>query len=49
MAAIAEIMDRAEAAARARTRTIPDGVYEAESFWTTTASTSASASRSRSR
>ena len=24
-------MDRAEAAARARTRTIPDGVYEAES------------------
>ena len=28
---IAEIMDRAEAAARARTRTIPDGVYEAES------------------
>ena len=29
---IAEIMDRAEAAARARTRTIPDGVYEAESF-----------------
>ena len=32
MAAIAAIMDRAEAAARARTRTIPDGVYEAESF-----------------
>jgi N-methylhydantoinase B len=31
-AAIREIMDRAEAAARARTRTIPDGVYEAESF-----------------
>ena len=31
MASIAEIMDRAEAAARARTRTIPDGVYEAES------------------
>jgi N-methylhydantoinase B len=30
-ASIAEIMDRAEAAARARTRTIPDGVYEAES------------------
>jgi N-methylhydantoinase B len=29
--AIAEIMDRAEAAARARTLTIPDGVYEAES------------------
>ncbi len=29
--AIREIMDRAEAAARARTRTIPDGVYEAES------------------
>jgi len=29
---IAEIMDRAEAAARARTRTIPDGVYQAESF-----------------
>ena len=31
-ASIAEIMDRAEAAARARTRTIPDGVYEAESW-----------------
>jgi N-methylhydantoinase B len=30
-ASIEEIMDRAEAAARARTRTIPDGVYEAES------------------
>jgi len=30
--AIAAIMDHAEAAARARTRTIPDGVYEAESF-----------------
>ena len=30
-ASIAEIMDRAEAAARARTKTIPDGVYEAES------------------
>jgi len=30
-ASIAEIMNRAEAAARARTRTIPDGVYEAES------------------
>ncbi len=29
---IAAIMDRAEAGARARTRTIPDGVYEAESF-----------------
>lgn len=29
---IAAIMDRAETAARARTRTIPDGVYEAESF-----------------
>ena len=29
---IAEIMDRAEAAARARTLTIPDGVYEAESW-----------------
>jgi N-methylhydantoinase B len=29
--AIDAIMDRAEAAARARTRTIPDGVYEAES------------------
>ncbi len=25
-------MDRSEAAARARTRSIPDGVYEAESF-----------------
>jgi N-methylhydantoinase B len=31
-AAIAAIMDRSEAAARARTRWIPDGVYEAESF-----------------
>ena len=30
-ASIEEIMDRAEAAARARTKTIPDGVYEAES------------------
>ena len=30
--AIVAIMDHAEAAARARTRTIPDGVYEAESF-----------------
>src|ERR1700733_1334682 len=32
MDSIAQIMDRAEAAARARTRTIPDGTYEAESF-----------------
>jgi N-methylhydantoinase B len=32
MDSIAEIMDRAEVAARARTRTIPDGVYEAESW-----------------
>ena len=32
MRSIAEIMDRAEAAARARTLTIPDGVYEAESW-----------------
>jgi N-methylhydantoinase B len=32
MDSIAAIMDRAEAAARARTRTIPDGVYEAESY-----------------
>lgn len=32
LGSIAAIMDRAEAAARARTRTIPDGVYEAESF-----------------
>ncbi len=32
MDSIAEIMDRAEAAARARTKTIPDGTYEAESF-----------------
>jgi N-methylhydantoinase B len=32
MDSIAEIMDRAEAAARARTRTIPDGVYQAESW-----------------
>jgi N-methylhydantoinase B len=31
-AAIAAIMDRSEAAARARTRSIPDGIYEAESF-----------------
>ena len=31
MDSIEEIFDRAEAAARARTRTIPDGVYEAES------------------
>jgi N-methylhydantoinase B len=30
--AIAAVMDHAEAAARARTRAIPDGVYEAESF-----------------
>jgi N-methylhydantoinase B len=30
--AIAAIMDQSEAAARARTRTIPDGVYEAESY-----------------
>src|SRR5262245_60581044 len=30
--AIRAIMDQAEAAARARTRTIPDGIYEAESF-----------------
>jgi N-methylhydantoinase B len=32
LSSIAEIMDHAEAAARARTKTIPDGVYEAESF-----------------
>jgi N-methylhydantoinase B len=32
LAAIATIMDRSEASARARTRTIPDGVYEAQSF-----------------
>lgn len=30
--AIRNIMDHSETAARARTRTIPDGVYEAESF-----------------
>ncbi len=30
--AIAAIMDHSEAAARARTQSIPDGVYEAESF-----------------
>ncbi len=30
--AIAAVMDRSEALARARTRSIPDGVYEAESF-----------------
>jgi N-methylhydantoinase B len=32
LGAIANIMDQSEAAARERTRTIPDGVYEAESF-----------------
>ena len=32
LGAIRNIMDHSEAAARARTRTIPDGVYEAESF-----------------
>jgi N-methylhydantoinase B len=32
LAAIQNIMDQSEAAARARTRTIPDGVYEAESY-----------------
>lgn len=32
LAAIANIMDQSEAAARARTRSIPDGTYEAESF-----------------
>ena len=32
LASIAAIMDRAEAAARSRTTSIPDGVYEAESF-----------------
>jgi N-methylhydantoinase B len=31
-AAIAAVMDQSEAAARARTRSIPDGVYTAESF-----------------
>jgi N-methylhydantoinase B len=31
-AAIAAIMDRSDAAARAHTKSIPDGVYEAESF-----------------
>jgi N-methylhydantoinase B len=31
-ASIAAVMDRSEAAARAATRSIPDGVYEAESF-----------------
>ncbi len=30
--AICNIMDNSEAAARARTRTIPDGIYEAESY-----------------
>jgi N-methylhydantoinase B len=30
--AIAAVMDHSEAAARARTRTIPDGIYAAESF-----------------
>ncbi len=32
LGAISNIMDQSEAAARARTRTIPDGVYEAESY-----------------
>jgi N-methylhydantoinase B len=32
LGAVAGIMDHAEAMARARTRTIPDGVYEAESY-----------------
>src|SRR4030088_1753922 len=32
LAAIANIMDQSEAAAREHTRTIPDGTYEAESF-----------------
>ncbi len=32
LTSIDEIMDRSEAGARARTLTIPDGVYEAESF-----------------
>ena len=32
LSAIRNIMDNSEAAARARTRAIPDGVYEAESF-----------------
>jgi N-methylhydantoinase B len=32
LGSIAAIMDQAEAAARERTRAIPDGVYEAESF-----------------
>jgi N-methylhydantoinase B len=32
LAAISKIMDQSEVSARARTRTIPDGVYEAESF-----------------
>ena len=32
LAAIRNIMDQSEAAARARTRTIPDGIYEAESY-----------------
>jgi N-methylhydantoinase B len=32
LSSIAALMDRAEAAARSRTQTIPDGVYEAESF-----------------
>ncbi|HEY6995879.1 MAG TPA: hydantoinase B/oxoprolinase family protein [Xanthobacteraceae bacterium] len=32
LGSVAAIMDHAEAMARARTRTIPDGVYEAESY-----------------
>jgi N-methylhydantoinase B len=32
LSAIGNLMDQSEAAARARTRSIPDGVYEAESF-----------------
>ena len=47
--AVAAIMDQSERAARARTASIPDGVYEAESFMTTTGSTSAGGYRSGSR
>ena len=32
LASIAQIMDHSEAVARTNTRSIPDGLYEAESF-----------------
>ena len=47
LASIDEIMDRSEVSARARTETIPDGVYEARASWTMTATSWASACRSK--